>query len=98
VSETVDLHDLRAYLAAEIDFPADAATVRERVGETVLDASDVDGETTVREALAPIDGEEFGGAEALFEAIQLNLPEEYVGRSGYSDRGTHIDTDQSWAE
>ncbi|MFC6730965.1 MULTISPECIES: hypothetical protein [unclassified Haladaptatus] len=84
----MDVQELQDYLESELDFPADIATVREEIGETKLESANTDDELTIAEVLSHIEDEEYGSPVELFESIQANLPAEYVGREGYTDRGT----------
>lgn len=84
----MDVRELPEYLDSNLTFPTDLETVRAEVGETVLESASTDDELTIAEVLSHLETEEYNSAEELFESVQANLPEEYIGRKGYTDRGT----------
>ena len=81
------LNDLPHLLERQIDYPADPDAVRRRIGETSVDAPDAEDSRTLAELLAYVDSDVYDSPEALFEAILASLPDEYVGRKFYDDRG-----------
>jgi hypothetical protein len=89
VNETVEIDELRDYLG-ELDFPADADTVDERVGDVTVGSPDTEEELTIGEVLEPLGVERYEDPDELFETVQANLPAEYVGRQGYTDRGGNV--------
>ncbi|WP_332897243.1 DUF5789 family protein [Haladaptatus sp. CMSO5] len=84
----MDVHELLEYLEDELDYPTDLETVRSEVGDTKLESANTEDEMTISEVLSHLEEEEYDSPEELFESVQANLPEEYIGRKGYTDRGT----------
>ena len=78
--------DLPELLERRIDFPATAADVTERLGATPIDAPD-DDSLTLAEVLEHVESDGYGSPGALHDAIVSALPEAYVGREYYDDRG-----------
>lgn len=83
----MELNNLPEFLDHELQFPVDVGTVRQEVGDTVVAAPDEGESRTLSELLADADDERYGSANELFEALLSRLPDEYVGRKYYDDRG-----------
>lgn len=83
----MNLRDLPDLLDSRIDYPAETARVLDRVGETRVDAPDLADSKTVEDLLEHRRGETFDSHDELFEAILSSLPDEYIGRKFYDDRG-----------
>jgi hypothetical protein len=93
------LKELHAALETSITYPADSQSVTERIGGVPLDAPGATDTLTVGAILSGLDEERYDSAEALYETIYANLPDGYVGRKYYSDRGGHVEaTVDSWAD
>lgn len=91
----MDLSDLEERAEAELSFPADAATVRETLGDEELSVSGVDGSARLGDVIDRTEMESFESARALAETVQANVDESLVGREDYTDRGTGtVDTDE----
>lgn len=87
----MEAQNLQRYLEAELEFPTDQQTILDDIGETEIDAPDGDTSMTIGEILEPIHEDSYETSDELREIIMTNLPEEYVGRSRYSDRGPEGD-------
>lgn len=93
------LKQIRGILEESITYPADSQTVNEQIGRLVLDAPGATDTVTVGTVLSGLDEDRFDSAATLFESIYANLPESYVGRKYYSDRGGHVEADvNGWAD
>ncbi|MFC7046505.1 hypothetical protein ACFQH6_14820 [Halobacteriaceae archaeon GCM10025711] len=82
------MNTLRESLDERLDYPIDLAGVREEIGDELLEAPDAEDSTTVGDVLAIYEEDTYESADELHQAILSNLPDEYVGRKHYSDRGT----------
>lgn len=85
----MELNELPAFLGRELEYPTDVATVRSEVGRTEVAAPDEGDSRTIADLLGAVDEETYGSANELFEAILSRLPDEYVGRKYYDDRGSN---------
>jgi hypothetical protein len=85
------LRDIREYLERELQFPVDGDTVRECVGDLTVDAPDEDDSRTVGDLLPP-ENETYASSDQLADTITAHLPEAYVGRKYYDDRGPNVAT------
>ena len=81
------LKHLPDLLERQIDYPATAADVQERIGSTAVDAPDDEDSRTLAELLDHVDSAVYGSPEELHDAIVSALPDAYVGRKYYDDRG-----------
>ena len=82
-------NDLRAYLDAELSYPVTLATVREQVGQVTVVAPDRDESETLASILENVDDDRYETADALFETVVSRLPDAYIGRKYYDDRGSN---------
>lgn len=83
----MEIQNLRDHFDDELEFPVDQETVLDEMGEREIDAPDSDDSMTVADILGDLNEDSYETADALGETIMMNLPDEYVGREGYSDRG-----------
>lgn len=83
----MEIQNLRDHFDDELDFPADQEKVLDEMGQTEIDAPNSNESMTIADALDPIDEDSYETADELRETIMMNLPDEYVGRDNYSDRG-----------
>lgn len=81
------LNELPDLLERQIDYPAGPTDVRRRIGGASIDAPDATDSMTLDELLAHVEADVYGSPNELFEAIVGSLPEAYVGRKFYDDRG-----------
>lgn len=79
--------NIRGYLEAELEFPTDLETVLNEIGEAEIDAPNSDASMTITAILGHMNEGSYETPDELREIILANVPEEYVGRSRYSDRG-----------
>lgn len=85
----MELNELKAFLDRELTYPVDATTVREQVGDADVTAPDEEDTETIATLLGDIDDATYASATELFEEIFAHLPDEYIGRKYYDDRGTN---------
>lgn len=81
------LKDLLDVLERQIEYPATTTDVRSRIGEASIDAPDDAESRTLGELLAYGEAEVYGSSTELFDSIVASLPDAYVGRKFYDDRG-----------
>ena len=83
----MNLRELPDHLDRRIDYPTDSANVLDTLGETRVDAPDDAESMTIASLLDHRRGETYHSADELFDAILSSLPDEYIGRKFYDDRG-----------
>jgi len=67
-------------------YPVDRDTVIETMGETTVESPSGE-DTTVAETFEHADTDQFESAQALGDAFLSWLPERFIGRKYYDDRG-----------
>lgn len=85
----MELNELESALERELTYPVDARTVRDQLGDVSIDAPDAEDSEAIRTLLLD-DDVTYSSATELFHAITGQLPEEYVGRKYYDDRGSNM--------
>lgn len=80
-------HDTRDFLEDEISYPIGADAVLEQVGDVTIQAPDSDDSKTIEALLDGVGVDSFESADELNETIHSMLPDEYIGRKYYDDRG-----------
>lgn len=89
------IENLPGYFDEQLTYPADRATVIERLGEVEVEAPDQDDSETISTIIRPLSDETYGSADELYTTIIGNLNEEYIGRKFYDDRGQQtVDTSE----
>jgi hypothetical protein len=83
----MEIQNLREHFDDTIEFPADLETVLAEAGEMEIDAPNSNASMSVADVLGHMDEGSYETAGELREIILANVPEEYVGRENYSDRG-----------
>jgi hypothetical protein len=83
----MEIQNLREHFGEEIEFPTDLETVLDEVGETEIDAPNSDASMTISDILGHLDEGSYETPGELREIVLANVPDEYVGRENYSDRG-----------
>ena len=81
------INELPDLFARRIEYPADLEAVRSQVGGERIDAPDDEHTRTLEELLAHIESDVYDSPHQLFESVVSSLPDEYVGRKFYDDRG-----------
>jgi len=81
------LNDLHDALETQLSYPADLADVRDRLGDTVVEAPNEADSWTLTELLDHLEADTYDSPRTLFDAIVSSLPDQYVGRKFYDDRG-----------
>jgi len=87
----LERNDLRTYLDDELAYPVTLRAVRDRVGETTIVAPDSDESETIRGVVENVDDASFETVDELFETVVSRLPDAYIGRKYYDDRGSNPD-------
>jgi len=87
----LERNDLRTYLDEELAYPVTLEAVRDRVGETTIVAPDSDASETIDTVLENVDEGDFETVDELFETVVSRLPDAYIGRKYYDDRGSNPD-------
>jgi hypothetical protein len=72
-------------------YPVDRQTVVETMGDTTIEAPSGDGET-IAETLDRAGVERFDSPTQLRDTLMCFLPEQYIGRKYYDDRGDNPGT------
>lgn len=63
--------------------------MREQVGQVTVVAPDSDDSETLASILEHVDDDRYETADALFETVVSRLPDAYIGRKYYDDRGSN---------
>ena len=89
------LSDTRDRFIGELTFPAQRATVIERLGDVPLDPPTGEPET-IGEVLERSETRVFRSPDELYDTLVTFVGDQYVGRKFYDDRGgnTGIDTEE----
>jgi hypothetical protein len=91
----LERNELRTYLDEELAYPVTLGVVRDRVGETTIVAPDSDQSETIETVLKNVDEADFEAVDELFETVVSRLPDAYIGRKYYDDRGSNPDPQES---
>lgn len=90
----MDLNDLPDYFDEELEFPVEKPTVRERVGDVEIEAPDTEDSVTIASLLDDMGEDSYESADMLYQTLSGQLPEEFVGRKFYDDRGPNVEGDE----
>lgn len=85
----MQLNELGAFLDGRFSYPVDEATVREHIGSQTIDSADTGEGLSIEAILENHRGDEFASDTELLQTILGELPDEYVGRKFYDDRGSN---------
>lgn len=88
--QLTEREELRSYLGDELSYPVTLDTVRDRLGEVTVVAPDADGSETLSTILDAVDDDRYETADELFETVVSRLPDAYIGRKYYDDRGSTL--------
>ena len=83
------LNDLGDYLESQFEYPVLAASVRDQIGDETIDSEEQSGGRTFASILDSHADEEFASVNELHQTILGELPDEYIGRKFYDDRGSN---------
>lgn len=93
------IQQLDRHLHESITYPTDGNSVCDVIGSLEIDAPATSQTLTIRTLLLDHEDERFDNPNELFQTIMANLPEGYVGRKYYSDRGGHVQADvDGWGD
>ena len=84
---TVEPSDLQTFLDDAHAFPTDSTELTGELGDVVLLSPGTDESVTIAEVLTDIDETTYDSPRAAADAITGLLPEGFVGRKYYDDRG-----------
>jgi len=87
----LERNELRSYLDEQLHYPVTLSTVREQIGSTTLVAPDTDESETITSIVENVEDDSFETEAELFETIVSRLPDAYIGRKYYDDRGSNPD-------
>lgn len=87
----MELDELQSFLARELSYPVTVADVRDEVGDAVIEAPDAEDDKTLDDLLADVEDDEYDSVRELTEAVRSRLPDEYIGRKHYDDRGPNVE-------
>jgi hypothetical protein len=94
--DRMELNELSEVIERKLTYPIDIATVREELGETEVSAPDAEDNKTIAELLDNVEEGTYNSSTDLFETLLTRLPDQYIGRKYYDDRGSTVpDTDSS---
>lgn len=80
-------HDIRDFLEEELSYPIEIDTVLEHIGDERIEAPNVGESESIHDLLDGVGVESFESADELNDTIHAMLPDEYIGRKYYDDRG-----------
>lgn len=80
-------HAIRDFLEAELSYPIGVEETLDEIGDVTIAAPNADGTKTIAELLAGVGEDEYGSADELTQMLHTMMPDEYVGRKFYDDRG-----------
>lgn len=93
------IQQLERYLNGKLSYPIDVGAVCDTIGSVEIDAPATSQSRAIQTILLDHENEQFDSAQELYQTILANLPEGYVGRKYYSDRGGYVDADvDGWAD
>lgn len=84
--------ELEERIGEEIEFPANRATIVDRIGDRVLEAPNGQAET-IKQVLERGGERNFTSADDVFQSVVGSLSEAYIGRKRYDDRGHNVNPD-----
>lgn len=87
------IQHLEEFLQESLSFPTNIRSVCETIGSVEIDAPSSSQTWAIQAILHGQENERFDSSHEIYQTIIANLPEGYVGRKYYSDRGEHIDAD-----
>lgn len=87
----LERNELRAYLDEQLSYPVTLAAVREQIGAVTLVAPDSDESETIATVVEDVTDDRFETVDELFETVVSRLPDAYIGRKYYDDRGSNPD-------
>jgi len=82
----IRLSETRDLFSRELTFPVTCDEVVRTCGDTTLHAPGGDSES-IGDVLDRCDAREFTSADELVDTLMMFISENYVGRTGYDDRG-----------
>lgn len=85
-------NELRAYLDAELSYPVTLSAMRDRLGQVTVIAPDGDESETLASIVENVEEDSYESADELFETVVSRLPDAYIGRKYYDDRGSSLST------
>lgn len=87
----MNIQDSHEYFEENLDFPLVTGAVNEQIGSTEIDAPDEEDSRTISELLSQADEETYNSANDLYEMVVSSLPDDYIGRKYYDDRGSNLE-------
>lgn len=98
MDSNLEPHDVRDFLETELSYPITADEVATQIGEIKIAAPNEDGSKSIGELLDDVGQDEYQSADELDQMIHTMLPDEYVGRKFYDDRGGQQDDPRTGSE
>ena len=86
------LPETRDLFSRQVSFPTTTEDVIAEIGEVALEAP-MGEEETIADVLGRCPDDEFGDADALYDALITFVGDAYVGRKFYDDRGSQAGMD-----
>lgn len=83
-------NELRAYFDEQLSYPVTLQAVREQIGSVTVVAPDSDESETIETILENVDDDRYETVDELFETTVSRLPDAYIGRKYYDDRGSSL--------
>ena len=88
----IELSEMSEVFEEELTFPATSEEVIDECGDATLQASGGDG-ATVADLVERGETDEFKSTEELVNTLMTFVDDDYVGRTGYSDRSDNPEYD-----
>jgi len=85
--------ELPAFLESRLDFPVGVDAVRAEIGTVEIEAPDSADSVTIDSLLEDLGEDSYESAAMLDRMLSGQLPDEFVGRKFYDDRGPNVDED-----
>mgnify|MGYP000168040443 CR=1 FL=1 len=85
----MQLNELGDFLQNQFDYPVESTTVRDRIGQETIDSEEETDGRTINSILDNHADEEFASVNELHQTLIGELPDEYIGRKFYDDRGSN---------
>ena len=88
----IELSEMSEVFEEELTFPAASEEIIDECGDATLQASGGD-DATVADLIERGESDEFESTEELVNTLMTFVDDDYVGRTGYSDRSNNPEYD-----
>ena len=87
MTTVLEPHDIREFLAEQLQFPIDVEHVIAEIGDVKIEAPDIGRSERIGDLLDGVERDSYDSPDELDQMIHSMLPDEYIGRKYYDDRG-----------